>query len=818
MYSALPSLLEFRDQSGSELPKAGLGSIEFLIGTGYLEGFAMTRQKLYLRKAANAFGRYLLYAPEGKDAPLALYYRGNCLLALGDYALAALAFLELVQSPGNDLLPAEDRVAVIHNLAIAYYHSNQMEVGRHWFGILYRTAKEPGHKSLAAAALVESYARAGMFDKVRPLLADIGLNTRYWSERRLNLQLLRTAEHMEQAGDKGAGEFFRNLVIFPKEDLEEYAKGGKSGASRTIFDLPPATRLQRLPDPELQKLLNQQIAGGEFGSALPTLLEARVRLQGEDDGEFAKVTYLLGLAYLQAYRDKQDPAMLTKAAQEFNAYVEDFPAGPLAHYAVSNFAECLGMAGDYAGSVRHMQTLLDPAKPYASKLAQEESNQVAWYIAKASFLKEDWAVCIPVAETLLALPEDPRRTQAAAMLAEAYFAMGLYSKAATLAPHFGALDPYRMNPRLNFLFMKSGDTMVETGDRERAATFYSLAMTPAELSDANSTLRENLKPKLSYYRQKKRKYRDNFPVLDGKALERIEGDWDTLERHGKTIARLLDSKTGNFSELLRWRRAHNFAKLGRHQEAFTGLVQLLEDFPSAKLEDRENYLYQAIVEADKLWKSKEVIELAERYLGEREFRGRKYEVSVLYTKPLLRKARGLLEQARKLHRDDGGGDAWESCKQAYTKLWDLCLHLALLRPQDPNARYVVYTTGVCWMDMEQAKFGQTDELARVFETIADKDFKGESPSLLDGIHYWLGMAYTTKGKHSEAFGNFAMARKLNPSGEYYRDALFRLGECAKRMGKYFQARSFFNEFMKKYPDNRLVYKGEAYLREMAADE
>lgn len=812
IYSALPSLLEFRKKTSSEIPRAGKGSIEFLIGLGYIEGFSKTKQKQHMRDAADAFKNYLVLSPNGKDVPITLYYRGNCLFALGDYASAAHAYSRLVKSPGNDLLPPEDKVAVIHNLAIAYYHSNQMEVGRHWFGVLLRSAKSPADKSLAASALVESYVEAGMFGKVRPLIIDIDPNSKYWSEPRLNLQLWRTAEHYSGTVDKALEKFYRNLVIYSREDMEQLAVKEEGGSFHTPLTLPLPSRFQNLgvPLPRLEKSADEHIAKGNFKAALPAIQEARSRLGNGEDGNRANFTYLSALAHLQSYQGKPDPQVLEKAINEFRRYVQEFPDGLHIHYALANLAECLGFAGDYAGSIRYMQDLLDPEEKHSGYLTPGERIRVVRYVVNASYGKEDWAVCQAWAEQLLALStESPLKTQAAAILAEAYFANGMYTEASALLPHFNTSSRYGIAPHLNFLFMQAADTLAEEGKRELAETFYGRTMPPGEISVAITLLAEGLLPKLKLLQTQRGKDPDNFPEAKGQELQRLEEDLEALERMRKQVGRLMGSGQGNYGELLRWRRAHNLAKLGRSQEAFTMLDKLLVDYPDAEPGNRESYLYEAIVEADKLGKSESVLELAKTYLEEDKFQSHHYEISVLYTKPLLRKA-----QAQELHRTEQGTRAWELCEGSYIELWKLCLRLIRLHPLEPNARYVVFTAGMCWMDMTQAKFARTDELIRVFRAMANKEFDGEPPSFLDGIHYWLGMAYSTKLKHHDAFKNFAMARKLNPSGEYYRDALFRLGECAKRMGQKDKARSFFKEFMQKYPDNSLAFKAEAYLREI----
>ena len=753
--------------------------------------------------------------------PIALYYQGNCFFALGDYTQAAQAYARLVKSPGNDLLPPDDKVAVLHNLAISYYHSNQMETGRHWFGVLLRTSQEQEDKSLAAAALLESYVKAGMFDQVRPLIINIDPNSKYWSETRLNLQLWRTAEHFAREGDAAAEEFYRNLVIFPGEEMEKLAIAEANGGNRPLVALPPPSRYQSrvIPLPKLKQPAKRQIAKGDLPSALPAILKARSRLGTGQEKERANLTYMSGLAHLRSYQEKQDLGVLGKAISEFEKYIQDYPDGSHVHYALANLAECWGLSGNYAASIQHMQDLLDPGKPYANRLDPEEYLRCVRYIVNISRGKEDWPVCQPWGEKLLSLSKTQyRKTQAASILAEAYLASGMYTEATALIPLFEEIGVYRVDPHLNFLFMKAADTLAEDGEREMAETFYGLAMVPEEISGAISRLLDESLPQARDLQSQKIKDGEDFPEAKEVELLELEAQREVLERQRKRVGLLLSSGDGNYGELLRWRRAHNFAKMGRPQEAFTLLTLLLADFPDAKPENRESYLYQAIVEADKLGKSESVLRMAKTYLKDGQFQSHVYEISVIYTKPLLRKAQELKTQALKLHRTEEGARAWEVCEETYMELWKLCLRLARSHPLEPNARYVVFTAGVSWMDMDQAKFARTGELIRVFQALADKDYGGESPSFLDGIHYWLGMAYTTKGKHSEAFGHFAMARKLNPSGEYYRDALFRLGECAKRMGKADKARSFFKEFMKEYPNNGLVYKAEAYLREIAAAE
>ena len=93
---------------------------------------------------------------------------------------------------------------------------------------------------------------------------------------------------------------------------------------------------------ELSALLNRHLKSGQLLEAAPVLAEFRKRmLSGElPKRNLEKVSYYIGLGYLDGYSQTEGLHYLKEAAKEFQHYIDTFPRGADIHYVVINRVEC----------------------------------------------------------------------------------------------------------------------------------------------------------------------------------------------------------------------------------------------------------------------------------------------------------------------------------------------------------------------------------------------------------------------------------------------------------------------------------------------
>ena len=581
----------------------------------------------------------------------------------------------------------------------------------------------------------------------------------------------------------------------------------------------PAVPLDDIGNGELSNMLNAALGAGDLATAGPILMEFRERM---NEGELPKknldkFAYFIGLGYMQKYSMTQNKELLREAAKEFDGYILTWPNGPDIHFVMMNKVDCHRGNAEFKEAVDTLLKLLNP--PVVNRLRAQQYLDNMEKLVQALYFEKDWDRGMPWFEKFLTITRDPeQKTLAAAALTEAYVDKGQFDKIEGLLPHLNTNTKSRFDPRLNFQFLQAGDHLAGIKEHEKASLFYSLTMTPKEIVSSYEGLMEDLKPRLDYYKKRQKKFGKNFNKKEEKVLNDLQFEWDTLGRKKKRVDELMKTPDTDYSKDLRWRKAQNYQSMGRNWEAFWGFMGLVTDYPKASKENRENYLYATFVLAEKVKKRDVAREIADRYLKNPEFQKYAYEVGLRLANIYRDQAQTLKTKADTAETPPEADAFRKESNINFDEMWALCTKLLDVKPEDKLANNVVFMMGSGWIARGEHDEEKWTELIDTFEALAAKDYGDKKPDMLNGLHYWSGLALLYQQEYERGHKHFDVVVKEYPESEYYEDAMFRRGVCAKGMEDFDTARSNFTEFKTKYPKSKMVVEAEVFMGDMAAAE
>ncbi len=566
-------------------------------------------------------------------------------------------------------------------------------------------------------------------------------------------------------------------------------------------------------------MLNGFLAAGDLYGAAPVLIEFQKRIEAGElpASNLDKICFLIGMGWMQGYSKTNNKDLLKEAADQFNVYIQKYPSGADIHFVLMNKVDCHRGNGEFPEAIQTLELLLDPKKPYIRKLRSQERVDMLEKMVQALTFEKDWERGVPYFEQFLKIARNPeKQTMAAAALTEAYVAQNEFEKIDGMLPHLNSNNKFRFDPRLNFQFLQAGDHLAGLKNHEKASLFYSLTMAPKEIVASFDGLMKDLKPRLEALRKKKAKYKDNFPKNDAKILGDLEFEWDTLDRKQKRVAEMLKTPASDYSKDLRWRKAQNYLAMGRDWEAFWGFMGLVTDYPDVEQETMENYMYVVIVCAEKVGKLSIAREIAERYLSNEKYQRYAYEVGLRLANMYRDKANELKKKADNAQTPPEAESFRKDSNRNFDEMWSLCTMLLDKKPKDKLANNVVFMMGSGWIARGEHDEAKWRELIDTFEKLSNKDYGAEKPEMLNGTHYWAGLARLFLQEYEPGHKHFDVVVKEFPKSDYYEDAMFRRGVCAKGMEDYDTALANFNEFQTKYPKSKMVVEAEVFKGDMAA--
>ena len=581
----------------------------------------------------------------------------------------------------------------------------------------------------------------------------------------------------------------------------------------------PDVPLEDVGNAQMGTMLNGFLAAGDLYGAAPVLIEFQKRIESGElpASNMDKICFLIGMGWMQGYSKTNNKDLLKQAAEQFAIYIKKYPSGADIHYVLLNKVDCHRGNGEFKEAIDTLELLLNPRKPYLRKLRSKEKVETLEKMVQALTFEKDWDRGIPYFEQFLKVARLPeKKTMAAAALTEAYVAKSQFDKIDKMLPHLNSNNKYRFDPRLNFQFLQAGDHLASIENFEKASLFYSLTMAPKEIVASYDGLMQDLKPRLAALKKKKKKYKDNFPKNDEKLLGNLQFEWETLERKQKRVAEMLKKPETDYSKDLRWRKAQNYLAMSRDWEAFWGFMGLMTDYPDVDQETMENYIYVAMVCAEKIGKLGIAKEIAERYLSNEKYQKYAYEVGLRLANMYRDKAQELKVKADTAQTPPEAESFRKESNRNFDEMWELCTLLLDKKPKDKLANNVVFMMGSGWIARGEHDESKWHELIDTFDKLAAKDYGAEKPDMLNGVHYWAGLALLYLQEYERGHKHLDAVVKGFPESDYFEDAMFRRGVCAKGMEDYDTALSNFNEFQGKYPKSKMVVEAEVFKGDMAS--
>ena len=589
---------------------------------------------------------------------------------------------------------------------------------------------------------------------------------------------------------------------------------------RSLFSQ-SGVNLEDVGNAELGTMLNGYLKSRDLYGAAPVLEEFRKRmLSGElSKRNLEKISFYIGLGYMEGYSRKQDKTLLRDAAREFQHYMDTFPRGADIRYVVMNKVDCHRGNHEFLEAIPLMEMLLNARKPFLRKLRSHERMSILEKLVQDYYYMKLWEKGIPWFERLLQFSDDTEQTTlAAAALVEAYVAQGHYEDIENLLPYLDTATQARFQPRLNFQFLQAGDRLVELEENAKASLFYYLTMTPKEISTSYSQLLEDLEPKLWYYRKKKEKFGKNFPKTDEKRLSEAEFQWKSLTRKKQKVDDWLKSPSKDYSKDLLWRRAQNYREMGRDWEAYWGFMGLVMDYPDVETDLKEKYIYASIIQALKIGKTEQAMELAEEFLGSPEYEKYAGHIGLLLARMYLDEAKELSGKAEVADTLPQMEAFKKQAGAAYDSMWEVGKKLLEKPLSEENGDMVVSMMGATWIHRGHEEPEKWDALIETFGAYLANEENANNTHIRHGLHYWVGMALLYQSQYKPAHVHFDALVTQYPKSSFREEALFRRGVCAKGMKDFATARKNLMEFVGDYSGSRFVPEAEVFLGDMARDE
>ena len=588
---------------------------------------------------------------------------------------------------------------------------------------------------------------------------------------------------------------------------------------------------ENLDNVSTQNLVNKMkamLGNGDLYGAIPYLNEFKKRAK---DGEFDvkkldKIDYFIGVGFMKGYTQKQDKNLLKKAAEQFEHYIKTYPSGADMHFVLINKVDCHRGTGDFKGAIKTLKMLLSP--PNVGRLRITERTDAIEKLVQAYYFEEMWEEGMPWFESFLELtPDKEKKTMAAAALTEAYVAKEQFDKIEGLLPHLNTNTKSRFDPRLNYQFLQAGDHLASIKEYQKASLFYSLTMTPKEIVASYQGLLVEVTPRLKYYEGRQKRLGKDLPRYEATALNNLKIEHDTIKRKRDRVAEMLKTPDNDYTKDLRWRKATNYAAMGRDWEAFWGYMGLVTDYPKVDKDRRESYMYATFVQAEKIKKRDAAREIAARYLDNPEFQKYAYEVGLRLAAIYKDEAEKDLKLSETAETPPEAEAFMRESNASFDEMWAICTMLLEKKPMDKLANHVVFMMGSGWVARGENDESKWKELIDTFAKLLAKDYGAEKPDMLQGLHYWSALALLYQQKYSDAKPHFDAVFKDYPESDYIEDSTFRRGVCAKGMAAEEEdeekakeiwelARDNLNTFKEKYPRSKMRGEAEVFLGDIAS--
>jgi TolA-binding protein len=492
--------------------------------------------------------------------------------------------------------------------------------------------------------------------------------------------------------------------------------------------------------------------------ARPVLLELVKRFSDKPERE--SYVFLLGLSFQDEYAETEAEGALRSAVEYYNEYLNDFPRGSRVDFVRFNLANAYADLEEYADAIKFFD--LTYRQSDKAVYRTESRNRMAALYIRSDRAADGIPLFLEVFSTAALDPE--LRAQAAAWLIQGYLAADQSEKITGYLRYLAAPYEAVYDPAFNITLVKSGDTLFEKGNYDRAILLYSFVKKRAEIVRFYRDLVADLRQKVRYINAET----DQFIVVDGQ-LKAAEARLAAVE------------EIRQYDVDLMWRIARVYKETERTWESLWAFVHLYEDFPEH--ENVEIFLYTAYEEAKKVGDLVMAEQLAFDYLAMENFQ----------------KFRGQVITGLARIYADG---------RRYDELMELANDY-LSSPKDFRiaAQLVNIVNSYYMVDAEYLE-------VRSFSTPLRDRFSGREP-LFEATRYWTSLALLLLADYQRA--SESMATFIDDYSErsvYYEDVFYRYGVALFGEQKEREAEAQFLRFTDTFPSSNLRGEAELYIGDL----
>lgn len=484
----------------------------------------------------------------------------------------------------------------------------------------------------------------------------------------------------------------------------------------------------------------------ELTSLLP-LADANVRPQLE---------FYIALSYVYEFYAKDQESLLSTAAEEFNAFLENHPRHHLAVLARYNLGDIYATQGNYKQALNQYIPLYQKPREHINR------KEVLRKIVLVYAAEEAWAAGAPYFEDSMRFAAtDIERTTAAAYLMIAKAQMGDFSNSREILGFFSSPAPILFSPRFNFAMIEVGDNLRSSGDLATASLFYQLVRSYESLQGGLENYINKLEAKLASLAGTQMVSQKYFETKA--ELENMLSQLNALQ------------SSPNYTPLLGWRIAGVYMDIERDWEAYWRLRKLVVDYPEDP--NAEDILYSAFSLGYKLEEFESFAELGEDYLENKEY---------------LNYRSAVADQL----------SSYYVITEQFEKLFALSKWYLESIGQDSAAISLLFKHG-----MVRLQRFENRELRSEFVAFKEKYEAGPCELVLD---YFLGISNLLEQNHAPAL-EFFEAVLAKPESQFTADTHFRKAQAVLGLDRIPEARELLVAFITNYPENNLRANAELTL-------
>jgi TolA-binding protein len=501
------------------------------------------------------------------------------------------------------------------------------------------------------------------------------------------------------------------------------------------------------------KRLGTMLHSNQLVAARPLIAQVR----GEVPPEMVpNLDFYLALSYVFEYYEKNDAAVLTTAAEQFEAFIKTYPKhtlNPLARY---------NLADVHAINQKFKEALQLYVPLYRHPVKSVDRKEVLKKLVLIYAAKQEWAAGTPYFIDSMRIAESSEeRTTSAAYLLIAQAKSGEVVDSSQLLEFFKSPAPVFYTPRFNAALMEVGDNLKKEGDLATASLFYQFVRDYETLETGLSAYIRHLEGRVAKFANNQ--VLRNFYVEATAKLANANADLEALR------------SSDNYTPLLHWRIASIYMDMERYWEAFWRFRLMVDAYPDHEF--AEDILFSAYSLGFQLGENAIAEELGKRYLDNRTFTSYRGTVA---------------DQVSGIYLEE----------ENYDELHQLTTWYLERAPDDSAARLLLFKHAVARL----TKF-ENPELIRDFQIYREK--YGNSKCAVV-IHYFLGLSYLIEQENASAVEFFDKVI-VDPNPKFRADASFRKAQAVLGLDRIEESRDLIEQFIAKYPAHQLRAEAELTL-------